>query len=37
MDRTVIAAWLRRLTYDMAGPEGPPADAEFVWPARVRW
>jgi putative hemolysin len=37
MDRSAIAGWLRSLTYDMAGSDGPGTTAEFVWPARVRW
>jgi putative hemolysin len=37
MEKARVAAWLRALTYDMGGPEGPSKDAEFVWPARVRW
>jgi putative hemolysin len=37
MDKAAIAGWLRALTYDMAGPDGPGTSATFQWPARVRW
>jgi putative hemolysin len=37
MEKAAIAGWLRSLTYDMGGPEARGRDAEFVWPARVRW
>jgi putative hemolysin len=37
MQRAEVAGWLRTLTYDMAGPDGPGSEAKFVWPARLRW
>jgi putative hemolysin len=37
MDKAAVADWLRTLTYDMAGPNGPGTEAKFVWPTRVRW
>ncbi len=37
MAKEEVAARLRALTYGLAGPDGPGAEAEFVWPARVVW
>lgn len=37
MDRGDIAAFLRRRTVALAGPQGPDPDNLFIWPKRVKW
>jgi putative hemolysin len=36
-DKAAVTARLRALTCALAGPDGPDAGEEFVFPARIRW